>query len=65
MVGDIRGTGMFWGLELVRDRAARTPYDPGLRITNRVLAAALRRDLFIYPSIAGIMAGERRLVVTR
>ncbi|HVA82247.1 MAG TPA: aminotransferase class III-fold pyridoxal phosphate-dependent enzyme, partial [Candidatus Binataceae bacterium] len=41
MVGDIRGAGMFWGLELVRDRATRTPYEPGLRMTNRVLAAAL------------------------
>jgi adenosylmethionine-8-amino-7-oxononanoate aminotransferase len=56
MVGDIRGAGMFWGLELVRDRVTRTPYEPGLRVTSRVLAAALRRDLFIYPSIG--MAGK-------
>ena len=28
MVGDIRGAGMFWGIELVRDRATRTPYEP-------------------------------------
>src|SRR5271163_836082 len=41
MVGDIRGAGMFWGIELVRDRATRTPYEPGLRIANKVLAAAL------------------------
>jgi adenosylmethionine-8-amino-7-oxononanoate aminotransferase len=56
MVGDIRGAGMFWGLELVGDRATRTPYEPGLRVTSRVLAAALKRDLFIYPSIG--MAGK-------
>jgi len=56
MIGDIRGAGMFWGLEIVRDRANRTPYEPGLRVTSRVLAAALKRDLFIYPSIG--MAGK-------
>jgi adenosylmethionine-8-amino-7-oxononanoate aminotransferase len=56
MVGDIRGAGMFWGLELVRDHAGRTPYEPGLRVTSRVLAAALRHDLFIYPAVG--MAGK-------
>jgi adenosylmethionine-8-amino-7-oxononanoate aminotransferase len=56
MVGDIRGAGMFWGIELVRDRATRTPYEPGLRITNKVLAAALEHGLFVYPSIG--MAGK-------
>jgi adenosylmethionine-8-amino-7-oxononanoate aminotransferase len=64
MVGDIRGAGMFWGLELVRDRATRTPYEPRLRVTSRVLAAALKRDLFIYPSIgmAGTAGGDAVMV---
>jgi adenosylmethionine-8-amino-7-oxononanoate aminotransferase len=56
MVGDIRGAGMFWGIELVRDRATRTPYDPALRVTGKVLAAALEHGLFVYPSIG--MAGK-------
>jgi adenosylmethionine-8-amino-7-oxononanoate aminotransferase len=56
MVGDIRGAGMFWGLELVRDRATRTPYEPGLRVTSKVGAAALKHGLFIYPSMG--MAGK-------
>jgi len=57
MVGEIRGVGLFWGIELVRDRAAREPFPPSARTINRVLAAALRRGLFIYPA-AG-MAAER------
>ena len=56
MVGDIRGTGMFWGIEMVRDRASRMPYEPNLRVSNRVLAAALKHGLFVYPSIG--MAGK-------
>lgn len=56
MVGDIRGAGLFWGMELVRDRAARTPYPPEMRLTRRVIEAALKRGLFVYPAIG--MAGR-------
>jgi adenosylmethionine-8-amino-7-oxononanoate aminotransferase len=56
MTGDIRGAGLFWAIELVRDRGARTPYPPDARVTGRVSAAALRRGLFIYPSVG--MAGK-------
>src|ERR1700743_3297232 len=28
-VGDIRGRGLFWAVELVEDRATRKPFDPG------------------------------------
>ncbi len=50
MVGDIRGAGLFWGVEMVRDKSARTPYPPELKVTNRLIAAALKRGLFVYPS---------------
>jgi adenosylmethionine-8-amino-7-oxononanoate aminotransferase len=56
MVGDIRGTGLFWGIELVRDKTFSTPYAPELRVTNRVVAAALNHDLFVYPTSG--MAGQ-------
>jgi len=55
MVGDIRGIGLFWGIELVRESAAKTPYPPDLRLTSRVLAAALDHGLFVYPAVG--MAG--------
>src|SRR5579859_1049167 len=55
LVGDIRGAGLFWGIELVLDKATHTPYAPDLKLTNRVLGATLKRDLFIYPAIG--MAG--------
>ena len=56
MVGDIRGTGLFWGIEIVRDKAAKAPYAPDLRVTNRVIGAALKHGLFVYPTSG--MAGE-------
>jgi adenosylmethionine-8-amino-7-oxononanoate aminotransferase len=56
LVGDIRGSGLFWGIELVRDRASRTPYPAEAHVTSRVLGAAVRRGLFFYPATG--MAGE-------
>ena len=43
MVGDIRGIGMFWGIELVHDKATRVPFAPEKKVTNRVLGAAVRK----------------------
>ena len=48
-VGDIRGRGLFWGLELVRERDARTPFDPSLRLHARIKTEAMRRGLLVYP----------------
>src|SRR5258706_12761016 len=35
-VGDIRGRGLFWALELLADRQAKTPFDPGPRLHARI-----------------------------
>ena len=48
-VGDIRGRGLFWGLELVQERATRRPFDPKLRVHARVKRAALEQGLLCYP----------------
>jgi adenosylmethionine-8-amino-7-oxononanoate aminotransferase len=64
MVGDIRGTGLFWGIEIVRDKAAKTPYTPELRVTDRVIGAALKHGLFVYPTsgMAGRAGGDGVMV---
>ncbi|MBI1873476.1 MAG: aspartate aminotransferase family protein [Acidobacteria bacterium] len=49
-VGDIRGRGLFWALELVEDRATKKPFDPGLELYRRVKREALRQGLICYPS---------------
>jgi adenosylmethionine-8-amino-7-oxononanoate aminotransferase len=57
-VGEIRGRGLFWGLELVEDRAAKTPFDPKLRMHARVKRAALQAGLMCYP-MGGTIDGAR------
>jgi adenosylmethionine-8-amino-7-oxononanoate aminotransferase len=48
-VGDIRGRGFFWGVELVEDRATKRTFDPALRLHAKVKAEAMQRGLMCYP----------------
>ena len=49
-VGDIRGRGLFVGLELVAERATKAPFDPALKLFAAVKAEAMRRGLMCYPA---------------
>ena len=57
-VGDIRGRGLFWAIELVADRASRTPFDSGLKLHQKIKAAAFADGLGCYPG-GGTMDGSR------
>lgn len=48
-VGDVRRLGVMTGIELVRDRATGEPFDPALRVGNRVIEAALEEGVLIRP----------------
>ena len=57
-VGDIRGRGLFWSIELVADRATDQPFAPELRLHARVKAESMARGLCVYP-MGGTIDGER------
>ncbi|MGR3321499.1 MAG: aspartate aminotransferase family protein [Pseudooceanicola sp.] len=57
-IGDIRGRGMFRGLELVADRATKAPFDPSLGLHKKVKAAAFEAGLICYP-MGGTIDGVR------
>ena len=49
-IGDIRGRGLFRAIELVADRSKRAPFDPALKLHQRIKAAAFENGLACYPS---------------
>lgn len=50
-VGDIRGMGLFWGLEFVEDKVTKEPFDPALGISLRIHETALAPpySISLYP----------------
>jgi adenosylmethionine-8-amino-7-oxononanoate aminotransferase len=57
-VGDIRGRGLFWAIELVAERGGKVPFDPALRVHRRVKEAAFAAGLACYPA-GGTADGAR------
>jgi len=57
-VGDIRGRGLFLALELVRERAAKTPFAPERKLHAALKAQALERGLLVYP-MGGTVDGRQ------
>lgn len=57
-VGDIRGRGLFRGIELVADRDTRAPFDPARKLHARIKAMAFDEGLICYP-MGGTIDGQR------
>jgi adenosylmethionine-8-amino-7-oxononanoate aminotransferase len=57
-VGDLRGRGLFHGIELVVDRASKQPFAPELKLHAGVKREAMARGLMCYPA-GGTIDGRR------
>ena len=56
-IGDIRGRGLFRGIELVADRDSKAPFDPARGIAARIKKAAFAEGLICYP-MSGTIDGR-------
>jgi adenosylmethionine-8-amino-7-oxononanoate aminotransferase len=57
-VGDIRGRGLFIGVEFVADRGSKEPLDPALQIHAKIKREGMERGLMCYPG-GGTIDGRR------
>ena len=57
-VGDIRGRGLFQGIELVADRETKAPLDPALKTHAKIKKAAFEAGLICYP-MGGTVDGKQ------
>jgi len=50
-VGDIRGRGLFWGIEFVSDKKTRAPFEPALQVAMGVHNLGMKEpySISIYP----------------
>lgn len=56
-VGDIRGRGLFWGIELVANRITKEPLSPEQSIHKKIKVAAFEAGLICYPN-GGTIDGQ-------
>jgi adenosylmethionine-8-amino-7-oxononanoate aminotransferase len=63
-VGDVRGKGLFWGIEFVRDPGTRQPFDASLDFTGTLVSECFERGLIVYPCRGGAdgVAGDAILL---
>jgi adenosylmethionine-8-amino-7-oxononanoate aminotransferase len=57
-VGNVRGMGVFAGVEFVRDKETKEPFDPKLRFNGRVVDRCFENGLLVYPG-SGTVDGVR------
>ncbi|MBB6579088.1 adenosylmethionine-8-amino-7-oxononanoate aminotransferase [Comamonas odontotermitis] len=56
-VGDIRGRGLFWGVELVQDKDSKAPFDAALKLHAQIKAQAMANGVLCYP-MGGTIDGK-------
>jgi len=57
-VGDIRGLGLLGGIEFVRDKSTREPFEAADGVGEKIRVAAMEEGVLIYPT-QGCVDGKR------
>ena len=58
IIGDVRGLGLFAGVEFVADRASREPFSEQADLTRRIVRGTLERGVLILPGVPGANYGR-------
>ena len=63
-VGDIRGRGLFWAVEFVKDKATKEPFEPSILYGPKVQEAAFEGGVAVYPGHGTIdgVSGDHVLI---
>ncbi len=64
MVGDVRSLGLVAGVELVRDRDTREPFEPAAGMARRVMLAAMEEGVLVRALSGDVLALSPPLVIT-
>ena len=64
IVGDVRGLGLMAGVEFVRDRTSKEPFDASLGVARRVWTAALEMGVIVRPLPGDVIALSPPLVIS-
>jgi adenosylmethionine-8-amino-7-oxononanoate aminotransferase len=60
LIGEARGLGMLCGLEFVKNKQTKEPFELSCNVSGRVIAKAFEKGLLVYPAVGGIegVAGD-------
>ena len=56
-VGDVRGLGLLWGVEFVKENSSKQPFAPGLNFAGNVAERTAARGVLTYP-MQGCVDGD-------
>jgi adenosylmethionine-8-amino-7-oxononanoate aminotransferase len=59
IVGDVRGKGLMTGIEFVKDRTTKEPFEEEIDLNRRLVGEAFSRGLIVYPGSSGGMVHGR------
>ncbi len=64
IVGDVRGKGLFAGVEYVSDKKTKETFDPGMKVNTLIANKAFDKGLIIYPGGGGAdgIRGDHSLI---